>query len=41
MKYELFIQNESGAWVILDMNESPARNYQITNLAELKDRQKS
>lgn len=41
MKYELFIQNESGAWVILDMNESPAMNYQINNLAELKDRQMS
>lgn len=41
MKYELLIQNASGAWVGLDMNESPAMNYQINNLAELKDRQMS
>lgn len=41
MKYELFIKNASGAWVGLDMNESPAMNYQINNLAELKDRQVS
>lgn len=41
MKYKLLIQNASGAWVGLDMNESPAMNYQINNLAELKDRQMS
>ena len=41
MKYELLIQNASGAWVGLDVNESPAMNYQINNLAELKDRQMS
>ena len=41
MKYELFIQDRTGVWQSLDMNESPAMNYQVNNLAELKDRQAS
>jgi len=38
--YRLYIQDISGIWHIADMgDDKPAMNYQVNNIAELKDRQ--
>lgn len=38
--YKLYIEDLGGTWHIADLgNEKPAMNYQVNNLAELKDRQ--
>jgi hypothetical protein len=38
--YKLYIEDLAGTWRIADLgNEKPAMNYQVNNLAELKDRQ--
>ncbi len=38
--YKLYIQDLSGAWHLANMgDDKPAMNYQVNNIAELKDRQ--
>lgn len=40
MTYELHILNNQGRWIPLDLSdETPAMNYQVNTLADLKDRQ--